>query len=228
MTHIKICGLTNLGDARGAVEAGADWLGFVFYPGSPRRVEPEAVRDIVEIIKAAMPDTQCVGVFVDEPNEAVRQIMDYCRLDRVQLHGSEPPDEVSRFDGRAFKALRLRWSEEAEAALTMYAPQEPPPDLLLDSFHPRIPGGTGEVGDWSLVAEVAKQRRIILAGGLTPANVAAAIHQVRPWGVDVSSGVESFPGRKDHTAMRAFTAAVRAAADPDRTGPGRAQISRGD
>jgi len=209
MTQVKICGLTNQVDALFAAEAGANLLGFVFYSKSPRNVAPETVRRLVPDIKSGWPEVLCVGLFVGEPVEFIREMLGFCDLDLAQLHGKEPPRVVSELSGRAFKAIRPRSAAEAEENVVRYATFSSPPDLLIDTYNPDKPGGTGQVGDWSLAARVAVRRRILLAGGLTPSNVVDAIRMVRPWGVDVSSGVEAEPGRKSHRAIGEFIAAVR-------------------
>jgi len=216
MIRVKICGLTSLADAHLAAAAGADLLGFIFHRPSPRYVTPEVVRAIVAGLKADWTEALCVGVFVDEPASQVREVLDFCALDAAQLHGSEPPETIALFPGQAYKAIRPRSPAEAQAALDRYGRDGPDgslPELLLDSFDPRQPGGTGQVGDWGLAAGVAAQRHILLAGGLSPHNVAGAVRAVRPWGVDVSSGVESAPGRKSPDALRAFIGNARRALD---------------
>lgn len=218
MTKVKICGLTNLEDAQVAVEAGADLLGFIFYEPSPRYVAPETVRAIVARLSAsspAPPETRpiFVGVFVNEAVDRVQQIMDYCRLDAVQLHGEESPADVARFEGSAYKALRPKSRAEADLLVKKFTPlpvtSYQSPSFLLDAYHPTRYGGTGQVADWSMAADIARRHSIMLAGSLTPANVAAAIRAVKPWGVDVSSGVEAEKGKKDHKKVRAFIEAVR-------------------
>ncbi len=214
---VKICGITNLEDAQAAIEAGADLLGFVFYPKSPRYVEPETAATIIEALTTqyAVRNTQYVGVFVDEPVHRVRQILDQCRLDLAQLHGSEPPIEVRMLQPRAYKAIRPKQRGDAEAAVATYAPvMEISPDrpaFLVDAYHPWKVGGTGETTDWIAAKVLAWRFPVLLAGGLTPENVADAIRVVEPWGVDVSSGVEAEPGKKDHGKVRAFVEAVRSA-----------------
>jgi len=209
MTKIKICGLTNSEDVHFAARAGADLLGFVFYPKSPRYIEPLTARTVIRELKREFPTVLCVGLFVDEPVDLVRSVLDTCTLDVAQLHGHEPPAVVSALGGRAFRAIRPRSAAEADDALADFGVRTSPPDLLVDTYSAHKPGGTGEIGDWELAAHVASQRNILLAGGLTPQNVAAAIQRVHPWGVDVSSGVESEPGRKSHQAIAAFIAAVQ-------------------
>ncbi|MFQ5592560.1 MAG: phosphoribosylanthranilate isomerase [Anaerolineae bacterium] len=222
MMKVKICGITNLEDAQAAIEAGADLLGFIFYPKSPRYVEPETAAAIIEALarQHAVPstqypisNTQYAGVFVDEPVHRVRDILDQCHLDLAQLHGSEPPVEVRLLQPRAYKALRPRQRGDAEAAAATYAPvmdiSPDRPAFLIDAYHPWQFGGTGETTDWSAAKVLAWRFPVLLAGGLTPDTVADAIRVVEPWGVDVSSGVEAEPGKKDHRKVRAFIKAVR-------------------
>ncbi len=228
MTKVKVCGLTNIDDARVAAEAGADLLGFIFYRPSPRYVTPEAVREIVSSVKELGVRSQelgknhsslvtrhpllFIGVFVNEPLESVQRTLDFCGLDAAQLHGDEPPEMVAALAGRAYKALRPPSRGAGEAMVAAYLPCAPAPALpclLLDAYHPTLYGGTGRVTDWSLAAAVAARHDILLAGSLTPENVAEAVRTVRPWGVDVSSGVEAEKGRKDWGKVRAFVEAVR-------------------
>jgi phosphoribosylanthranilate isomerase len=223
---VKICGLTNLADARGAVKAGADLLGFIFFPKSPRYVTPEEVRNILNALEPGRAGVLTVGVFVNETPETVAQVIDFCGLDVAQLHGEEPSDQLGLEDGspypgpsplrgRAFKALRPRSLEEGAASAQHYAlPAHLRqggrlPALLVDAYHPDLRGGTGEVGDWRLAAALANRHPLLLAGGLNPGNVAQAVQRVQPWGVDVASGVESSPGYKDHAALRAFVTAAK-------------------
>ncbi|MEI2688566.1 MAG: phosphoribosylanthranilate isomerase [Anaerolineae bacterium] len=154
-----------------------------------------------------------VGVFVNPSLEQVIRTLDYCGLDLAQLHGEEAPELLAALPGRAFKALRPRDAAEAASQTAEFARFGPAggPNLLVDAYHPTLRGGAGQTGDWSLAANLSGQHRLLLAGGLTPGNVAAAIAQVQPWGVDVASGVEALPGRKDHDRLRAFIAATRAA-----------------
>ena len=196
---VKICGLTNLSDALAAAEAGADALGFVFAE-SPRRVEPDAVR---EIIRRLPPFVVTVGVFANQPPEAVRKLRDYCGLDTVQLHGDETEEDVAAIGGRGIKAIRV-----GDGRIVL-ATAFPNATLLLDTYVPGTAGGTGISFDWSLAAGPARQRPIILAGGLTSENVTRAIEIVRPYAVDVSSGVEIEPGRKDHGKIAAFIRQAR-------------------
>jgi phosphoribosylanthranilate isomerase len=216
-TRIKICGITNAQDALGAAEAGADLLGFVFYPKSPRFVAPDQAAAITQSLRRALGERtpRFVGVFVDEAIPDVRSTLDRAGLDLAQLHGHESPSDLGALAPRAFKAIRPRTGAEAAASLAAYRPAMPAdgamPQLLVDAFHPQHFGGTGLAGDWTLAGRVARDVRLLLAGGLTPGTVGRAIAQVRPWGVDVSSGVEQSKGAKDPARLRAFVHAVRAA-----------------
>lgn len=233
MTKVKICGITNLEDARVAVEAGADLLGFIFYEPSPRYVSPEIVREIVAGLQVAgrgaeelerkgatqatndQPGPLFVGVFVNSPLETVQNILDFCRLDAAQLHGEELPEFVNAFNGRAYKAIRPQSLTEAEGLIQTYQPTHPRtpapplPRVLLDAYHPTLYGGTGRATDWTLAAAVARRYPIMLAGSLTVENVAEAVRAVQPWGVDVSSGVEAVKGKKDHEKVRRFVEVVK-------------------
>lgn len=223
--RVKICGITNLEDAQVAIEAGADLLGFIFYPKSPRYVEPDTAAGIISNLKTqyaplrqaqdAARTTQYVGVFVDEHVNRVREIIEQCKLDLVQLHGSEPPVEVRMLQPHAFKAIRPKQRGDAEAAVATYAPvmdiSADRPAFLIDAHHPWKFGGTGETSDWIAAKVVAWRFPIILAGGLTPENVVQAIEVAEPWGVDTSSGVEAEPGKKDHAEVRAFIEAAKSA-----------------
>ena len=220
--HLKICGITNLDDARVAVAAGADLLGFILYAKSPRYVAPATVKEIVAALRVAtgapfsnlqspISPPRFVGVFVNTPLDQVRQTLANTYLDYAQLHGDEPPEMVAALAGRAYKAIRPTTPEDALRLAELYAPLgvETGPHLLIDAFDPTAYGGTGQRADWRAAAEVARLvPGLLLAGGLTPANVTAAIDMVRPWGVDVSSGVEIAPGRKDAREIGAFARAV--------------------
>jgi phosphoribosylanthranilate isomerase len=202
---VKVCGITNAEDASAAVEAGADALGFIFYEQSPRYVVPAvASRIIAELPPLVLP----VGVFVNEGMATVRSIMDTCGLAMAQLHGDESASYCRELSRPAMKALRLK-DRGSLLALAEYQGRGGVRGFVLDSFSEIAYGGTGQVTDWTLAAEVAKSTPILLAGGLTPDNVAQAVRTVRPYGVDVSSGVESAPGKKEHAKLRAFVEAVR-------------------
>lgn len=213
-TRLKICGLTNLADAQLAVEAGADFLGFILYPKSPRYVPPATVRRIIQELSAgrdaALPKT--VGVFVDTQVEEIQVILDQTGLDLAQLHGDEPETALAALQGRGYKVVRPADAAAAQAALCFVNhPADHAPQLLVDTYHPTLYGGSGQTGDWSLAeALMPDVPRLMLAGGLTPNNVGQAVTAVRPWAVDVASGVEAAPGRKDPAKLRDFAAAVRA------------------
>lgn len=203
--RVKICGITSREDALAAIDAGADALGFMFFPPSPRHLTVEAARSIIE---ALPPFVARVGVFVDATAEVIRQTAAACGLDTLQLHGSESPDfcrDLAPFP--ILKAFRVR-GPESLTQLPAFANHA----WLLDSYVAGTLGGTGQTFNWDLAATAVRQGgRVILAGGLTAANVAAAVTAVRPWAVDVSSGVESAPGRKDPSKVRDFIAAAKAA-----------------
>jgi phosphoribosylanthranilate isomerase len=203
---IKICGITNLDDARAAIEAGADMLGFNFYAKSPRYITPEMAGEIAAHLRRS--DGQrplLVGVFVNSPLEEVRSILEITQIDLAQLHGDEPVSVVEQLHGRGFKALRPTSEEEAHMDAEWFAPHGPnAPVLLIDAYRKDQYGGTGHMADWSIATKLAQQYPILLAGGLTPENVTEAIRQVRPWGVDVASGVEVAPGKKVAAKMRLF------------------------
>ncbi len=196
MVRVKICGITNPDDALMAVEAGADALGFVFFPGSPRCVSPELAE---AIIRSLPPFVQTVGLFVNEGVETVNLVADRCGLDLVQLHGEETPDYCAAVRRRVVKAFRVR-DESSLDELPNYRVAAP----LLDAWSPTAHGGTGTTFNWEIAARAAASRDIVLAGGLTPENVAGAIAAVRPYAVDVSSGVESAPGKKDAGLVSRF------------------------
>jgi phosphoribosylanthranilate isomerase len=209
---VKICGITNLADAQAAVAAGADYLGFIFYPPSKRSIEVAAARQIVAELRAAPGCPLLVGVFVNETAVHMAHILDTCNLDLAQLSGEEVPsligDPNSPLYCRSYKALRPTSLAEAEAEAEWYLPPAVAagaPGLLLDAYHPTLRGGTGQTGDWSIAATLTETiPNLMLAGGLTPDNVAQAIAQTHPFAVDTASGVEAAPGRKDHTLVQAF------------------------
>ena len=196
MVKVKICGITNIEDALHAAGCGADALGFVFFDRSPRCLSPEAAR---EIIATLPPFVTAVGLFVNERPERIGQIADFCGLDVIQLHGDEGPADCDYSPRRVVKALRVKEaaSLDGHAAYAVSA-------LLLDAWVAGAYGGTGERFNWELAAAVARQRPVVLAGGHTAENVAGAVRTVRPYGVDVSSGVEASPGRKDPAKVAAF------------------------
>ena len=208
-TRIKICGITRPEDARAAADAGADAIGLVFYAGSPRAVDVHQAQAIVD---ALPPFVNAVGLFVDAPLEAIDRVLQQVPLDMLQFHGDESPAFCASPGRPWYKALRMQPGADIASLAAAY------PDaraLLLDSFKQGVPGGTGEAFDWSQVP--ALDRPLILAGGLNPDNVAAAVLSVAPAAVDVSGGVEQSPGLKDPALINAFCAAVRAA-DKQRNG----------
>ncbi len=204
MVAIKICGLTSLEDAQVALDAGADALGFVLYPKSPRAVTRTVLARIVSELGG---HAQCVGVFVNTPAGEVRQTALDCGLSAVQLHGDECADDFLDMPVPVWRALRV----EADGCRPAPALWPMAVRYVADAAVAAGYGGSGIKADWERAAVLAKQFPMMLAGGLTPGNVAAAIAQVHPLGVDVSSGVESAPGRKSHAAVRAFIAAARVA-----------------
>lgn len=208
--HIKICGLTTLEQALAAIEAGADMLGFNFYPPSPRFITPAACARIMREMRKQGYAPLTVGVFVNTPPAQIRAILDQCQLDLAQLAGDEPPQDLRDLGDAAFKAVRPASQDEAMQALADYG-RSIPPALLLDARVPGSYGGSGVLANWEIAHHLARQAPILLAGGLTPANVGAAIRAVQPWGVDAASGVESSPGVKDRALMTAFVRAARAA-----------------
>jgi len=210
MTIVKICGLTNYEDARFALQSGADMLGFIFYEPSPRYVSPEQVREIVLALRTTDYALRFVGVFVNHPLEVVRQTLDFCGLDFAQLHGDEPPDYLTQMDGHAYKAINPRTLAEAESLIQSFVIRHSS-FVLLDAYHPTLRGGTGHIADWTTAAKIGRKYRLLLAGSLTPDNVAKAIRRAKPWGVDVSSGVEAKKGEKDPAKVKAFIKAAKAA-----------------
>jgi phosphoribosylanthranilate isomerase len=210
MTLIKICGLRTSEHALAAVEAGADLLGFIFAPAR-RQVGPADVVRIGQAVRSATPADRrlaLVGVFVNEAPERMRAIAQQCHLDAIQLSGDEPVAVAEQLPGLAIiKAIRFQETAVEQSWLNSDLPSI---RLLVDAHIPGAYGGAGVVADWDRARLLAQRRPIILAGGLTPANVGAAIERVRPWGVDVSSGVET-EGVKDIAKIHAFAAAARTA-----------------
>ncbi len=201
---VKVCGITNLADAQTAVEAGADLLGFVFYEQSPRHVSVKAASGIVRQLP---PFVARVGVFVNAREEFIGQTLGECGLNVLQFHGDESPEDCLKFGVMSLKAFRVR----DRASLKSF-PAYQTDAWLLDAYTPDARGGTGATFNWDLAVEAQKLGRpIFLAGGLTPENVGAAVRRVRPFAVDVSSGVESAPGKKDAAKVRAFITAARQA-----------------
>ena len=200
---IKLCGITSVADALLCVDAGADAIGLNFHARSPRCVSVDAARAIAASVKSR---ALIVGVFVDASFETITDVSREVGLECVQLHGDEPPELLARFLPHAYKAVRVR-DQGSIALARRYGGDH----VLLDAFVPGEPGGTGRTFAWELATELARERRVTLAGGLVPGNVAAAIAAVRPYAVDVASGVERAPGVKDEALVHAFVAAVRQA-----------------
>lgn len=206
--RIKMCGVTRLADAMVGVEAGVDALGFIFYKKSPRNIDPEDARLIIEQLP---PFVDVVGVFVDKKRSEVEEIVQYCRLGYAQLHGNESPkycERLARYAApcQVIKALRVG-GDLGNEDIEIY--REDVKGFLLDTYRKGQAGGTGESFDWSLVRELNFEKPIILAGGLDCDNVVRAIEATKPYGVDVNSGVEQAPGIKEHQKIRKFVDLVR-------------------
>jgi phosphoribosylanthranilate isomerase len=202
MTIIKICGIKTLKDALAAIDVGADYLGFNFYPKGVRFIKTETCAEITSILKKEHPNIKLVGVFVNYSVDEVKNILETCSLDLAQFHGDETPETFAQLAPRVFKAFR-----GIPSNVTGYERNDVPM-LLVDASVKGMYGGSGVTADWSAAAELAKRYPLLLAGGLTPENVAEAVGRVQPWGVDVASGVESAPGEKDASKMKAFVRAI--------------------
>jgi phosphoribosylanthranilate isomerase len=213
MTGVKICGITNLEDAEASTLAGADAIGFIFYPESPRCITPDRAREI----SGKLPGRVCrVGVFVDQEAEGVRRIAQICGLDFIQLHGNESPDYCRAFSPSVLiKAVSIQ-KEEDLALLKDY----PVRAILADAHDPVRRGGTGKTCDWNLARKAGERHRLILSGGLNPQNILPAIETVRPLAVDIGSGVEARPGKKDPGKIKELMAAVRSLKDTGRPSSG--------
>ena len=195
MVKVKICGITNLGDALVAAELGADALGFVFFRGSPRYIPPDDAR---QIILNLPPFITTVGVFVDEKPEEMEKIMGHAAIDVAQFHGHEPP-EACIIGRRVIKAIRIKELTDLDP-LKHYRVSA----FLLDTYTPESFGGTGQIFNWEIAVDAKQFGKIILAGGLNPDNIGKAVGRVRPYAVDVSSGVEEEKGKKDHKKLKLF------------------------
>jgi phosphoribosylanthranilate isomerase len=196
MTQVKICGVTSRQDAQVAVDAGADMIGLIFYPPSPRYVTPEQARTIVESLPATV---AAVGVCVNESCATITQVVEASGVQVVQLHGTESPELCQQLPWRLLKTFRFTADVQPEM-MRQYQVEA----FLIEGFHAELYGGGGARADWHRVAELHTYGRIILAGGLTPDNVQEAIRVAQPYAVDVSSGVEAAPGKKDWHKVRAF------------------------
>jgi phosphoribosylanthranilate isomerase len=206
MTRIKFCGLTRREDVIMAADVGAGAVGLQFWKQSPRAVSPEEARALVRVMP---PFLAMIGVFVDQPVDEIREIVRFVGLTAVQLHGRETPADAAALDGHAGHVIKAIGDPDLDL-MTQAAVWPEPRVLLVDAIDPTLRGGTGRRADWNGAATLARARRVILAGGLRPDNVGEAVRQVRPYAVDVASGVEVRPGIKDHARMRAFAEAVRA------------------
>jgi len=204
-TKVKICGITNLADAQAAVAAGTDALGFIFYDKSPRCV---TIQQAADISKQLNPFVMRVGVFVNAQEDFILSAMGKCQLSMLQFHGDEESAFCSQFGIMTMKAFRVRDAETLKGF-----PKFQTDAYLLDAYSSSTMGGTGKTFNWDLAVEAQKfGKPIFLSGGLTPDNVAEAVRKVRPFAVDVASGVEGSPGKKDHAKVKSFIAAVRSAA----------------
>jgi len=213
VVRVKICGLTRIDEALACARAGADWIGLNFHPGSPRHVQP---KDAAAIIAALPASVSAVGVFVDQPAAIVAEVAQRLGLTIVQLHGRESPEDLLAL-GRLqiIQAFRLDptsgWSGLNEYLGRARGLGRLPDAILIDAYVAGQPGGTGTAIDFDLLDDVPPLHRLILAGGLTPRNVAERVARVQPWMVDVASGVEKAPGRKDLAQVAAFIRAARSA-----------------
>jgi|ERR1035438_2930376 phosphoribosylanthranilate isomerase len=198
--RVKICGITNKEDALLAADLGADALGFVFAKGSPRTITPEAARNIIDKLP---PFILPVGVFVDSPIEEILSIIESTGLQCVQLHGNESPSEYSKINIPVINAFRVDENFQADTLLRF-----PAKAYLLDTFVKGTAGGTGKTFDWNIALAAKAYGRIILAGGLTPENIKDAIKKVQPYGIDISSGIELVPGKKDKKKLQQLFTAI--------------------
>jgi phosphoribosylanthranilate isomerase len=200
MTWIKICGITNLEDALKAASLGIDALGFIFAP-SPRKVEPATVREIIQSLPTAVLK---VGVFLNHFISDVEEIAVYCNLSSLQFHGEESPDYCQKFSQQVIKTIHIRGVESLKD-MAKY----PNVSILLDTYSPTQGGGTGTPFPWEIALKAKEERDFILSGGLNPLNVGEAVKKIRPMGVDVCSGVETVPGKKDPAKLFEFVKEVR-------------------
>lgn len=207
MVKVKICGITNWTDARTSFEAGADFLGFNFYRKSPRYITPASAARITERLPRHV---QAVGVFVNETEEKILAVARIAGLHQIQLHGDEPPEAVARLrrEFPVIKAIKIK-SKFKLSQLTVFGKADA---YLLDTYRPDLPGGTGTAFDWNQIRRAGSRHKLFLAGGLTPENVTEAIQICRPYAVDVCSGTEARPGKKDARRTIAFMRGVRSSA----------------
>lgn len=201
MVRVKVCGITNSDDAFRAVDLGADALGFIFYKGSKRYIDP---RDAHRIISSLPPFVSSVGVFVNQGADEIKEAVETSGVDTVQLHGDETPEFCALLPYKLIKAVRVKDTVNTEE-VELY----PVLAILFDKHTDEMYGGTGTSFDWGVLRGIVISKKVILSGGLTPENVSRAIETVRPYGVDVSTGVEDSPGKKNHIKMRKFIEAVK-------------------
>ena len=220
MTQLKICGLRNPADALVAVESGADFLGMNFVPGVRRQITPERALEITAAVRAkpGSKDPRLVGLFANQPLDDVNDIVRRCGLDMVQLCGDEPPEYWARVEADVIKQIKVRDDSLANTLSSVKTVVEAGHTAMLDKYEKGALGGTGLTFDWDIAQEVAERFPIMLAGGLTPDNVARAVAKVSPWGVDVSSGVET-DGEKDPFKIRGFASEVALADDVEERKP---------
>ena len=211
--QVKICGITNEEDALRAADCGAAALGFIFYPPSPRYIKPEDARKIIRILPKEIVK---VGVFVNEKVDEIKRVMKYCALDMIQLHGDETPEFCQEFpSAQVIKAVELK--NEADF---VYAKSYHVGAILIDSRHARLYGGTGKKSNWDLACRIKNKKPLILSGGLNKENIADALRTVAPDALDVNSGVELSPGKKDHTKLTRIFDFIRSTD----TAPGNSQL----
>lgn len=203
-TMVKICGITTPEDALAAADAGADLIGFNFYSGSPRCVSISKALEIQGALAQRAFSMPTVGVFVNAPSDEIRQVLAYAEIDYAQLSGDESTELLNDLKSVAFKAIRPQTDAEAVELAATFVNPSIRPALLLDAYHPKQYGGTGNKANPDIARSIAAQYPVLLAGGLNPENVAASVDFVIPWGVDVASGVECAPGVKDHKKMENF------------------------
>ena len=201
MTRVKVCGITNTADALQAAELGADALGFIFYKGSKRYIDP---RDAGRIISSLPPFVSSVGVFVNQSASEIKGAAEASGIDTVQLHGDETPEFCAGLPYKLIKAVRVKDTVDT-GRVELYLVRA----ILFDKHTDEMYGGTGSSFDWAVLKDIQISKKIILSGGLTPENVLRAIETVKPYGVDVSTGVEDSPGKKNHMKMRKFIEAVK-------------------
>ena len=206
MIRVKICGITNIDDALAAVKVGADALGFVFYEPSPRNIDAAIAKTILAELP---PFVTSVGLFVNASDHFLEDVLQQVPLDMLQFHGDETEAQCSRWNKPYIKAVRMKDDVDLAAQCHTYHSSR---GILLDTFVAGTPGGTGQAFNWDKVPQ-SLEKPVVLAGGLSPSNVAVAIRQVHPWAVDVSGGVEASKGKKDHALIKAFITGVHSVSE---------------